>query len=411
MSANVTDWYQAEDAEPRQWYSVQNAAGDEKSVAIEIYDDIIPFFGVDATSFRSELKAAGDVANINLHIHSRGGNVYEAVAIMNTLRQHPARVVTTVDSIAASAAGFIAVGASDELIIAENAELMAHLPWAVSVGDARDMRKTADRLEQIGNNIASIFARRAGGTVDEWMQVLTDETWWSAQEAVDAGVADRVLKAPKRKAAADSSAKNRFDLSVFNHAGRSDAPAPRIIQAHNQTPPPVEAEADKGKEPTVALSESALRKLGLEADADDSAINEAINKLADAAPQMTAEDAARVAEKFGQVMVNKAQYDEMSSTVAQLEADRAERLKAEDEAAIKNALSTGRIDAVNADDWRDELAKNREGTLRLLNKLPANKAVPVNEVGHGVSRDDQPEDAELAGAFAAITGHIYGKEA
>ncbi|RFZ11192.1 ATP-dependent Clp protease proteolytic subunit 2 [Mycobacterium marinum] len=420
---NVTDWYQAEDAEPRQWYSVQNAAGAEKKSAdVEIYDDIVPFFGVNAADFRNELQALGDgIETINLHIHSRGGNVYEAVAIMNTLRQHPARVVTTVDSIAASAAGFIAVGASDELVVAENAELMAHLPWALVVGDAADMRKQADRLDQIGTNIASIFAERAGGTVDEWLQVLTDETWWSAQEAVDAGIADRVLKAPKRKAAGGGGAKNRFDLSVFNHAGRSHAPAPRFPQAHNQIPPATAAEAENRKEPTVALSESALQKLGLNADADDSAIEEAINALADPGvttivnntgpSEPTLEQASAVLAKFGMQAVNTAQYDQMAATVADLKARHEAQVAAEDAAAITNALTTGRIDAASADEWRNELKSNRDGTLRLLNTLPANKAVPVSEVGHGVSREDQPEDAQNMATFEAIVGHGYGKDA
>lgn len=417
---NVTDWYQAEDAEPRQWYSVQNKADDPKTAQVEIYDDIIPFFGVNAADFRNELKALGDdIETIDLHVHSRGGNVYEAVAIMNTLRQHNAKVVTTVDSIAASAAGFIAVGASDELVVAENAEIMAHLPYVLSIGDANDMRKTAERLDQIGNNIASIFAEKAGGTVEEWMQVLTDETWWSAQEAVDAGIADRVLKAPKRKPAAKSGTKNSFDLSVFNHAGRDHAPAPRKPQAHNQTPPTADpvAEVEKGKEPTVALSESALQKLGLNADADDSAIEAAINGLPDpgagnAAPsEPTAEQAAEVLAKLGMVAVNKASYDQTVATVATLSAERENAIAAENEAAITNALNTGRIDAASADTWRAEIKNNREGTLALLATLPANKAVPVDEIGHGVSREDQNLDAEMATVFASITGQTYGKDA
>jgi ATP-dependent protease ClpP protease subunit len=417
---NVTDWYQAEDAEPRQWYSVQNKADDPNTASVEIYDDIIPFIGVNAADFRNELQALGDgIETIDLHIHSRGGNVYEAVAIMNTLRQHPAKVVTTVDSVAASAAGFIAVGASDELIVAENAEIMAHLPWVMAIGDANDLRKTVDRLEQIGNNIASIFAARAGGTVQEWMDVLTAETWWSAQEAVDAGIADRVLKPPKRKSAG-AATKNSIDLSVFNHAGRSHAPAPRKPRAHNETPQPPKAEVEKGKEPTVALSESVLQKLGLQADADDSAIEEAINKLAErpttvvnnTVTEPSAEQAAEALAKLGMVAVNKSAHDQMQATLAQLEADRTERIKAENEAAITNALSTGRIDAASADTWRAEIDKNRDGTLALLNTLPANKAVPVNEIGHGVSREDNNvQNAEMESAFAQITGHAFGKDA
>ena len=390
---------------PRQWYRIQNKA-DGNTAQIDLYDEIDWFWGVSAADFRRDLKALPDtVKTIDLHVNSPGGDVYEALAIMNSLRQHDARVVTTVDGLAASSAGFIAVGASDELIVAENAEIMAHLPWAIMIGDANDMRKAADDLERIGKNIASIFADRAGGTVDEWLGVLAAETWWSAQEAVDAKIADKVLKAPKR-----DGAKNHFDLSVFNHAGRSNAPAPRI-PVHNSAPQPVEAEATQGKEPPVtSLSESVLTKLGLDAEADDAAVEAAIDALSAEKPapeppaEPTIDEATKVAAKFGMTVVNKASYDQMAATVASLSAARDQQIKAENEAAVQNALSTGRIDAQSADTWRGELAKNREGTLALLATLPANKAVPVNEIGHGVSREEQPADADKQYAFSKITG-------
>lgn len=416
---NVAEWYQTEDVEPRQWYSVQNSTTDPKSADVEIYDDIIPFFGANAADFRSEIKALGDVETINLHVHSRGGNVYEAVAMMNTLRQHDAKVITTVDSIAASAAGFIAVGASDELVVAENAEIMAHLPWALVVGDANDMRKQAERLEQIANNIASIFAEKAGGTVDEWMQVLTDETWWSAQEAVDAGVADRVLKAPKRKTVKAAGAKNLFDLSVFNHAGRSDAPAPRTPQAHNETPQPVEAEGTQGKESTVAtLSESALQKLGLDADADEAAVNAAIDRLADKAPTVTdnappaepsAEQLGEVAAKLGAIVVDKAVHDKLVADAEAGAQARAQQVQEAHEATIQNALRTGKIDPANAPKWREELEKSPETVTNLLAAMPENK-LPVSEIGHGVTREDAPEDSDKADMFAMVTGRTYGED-
>ena len=74
------------------------------------------------------------------------------------------------------------------------------------------------------------------------------------------------------------------------------------------------------------------------------------------------------------------------------------------------ACSTG-SDAKSADTWRAELDKNRDGTLALLETLPKNKAVPVDEIGHGVSREDSALDAENATVFAQITGKTYGKDA
>lgn len=416
----VTDWYQAEDAEQRPWFSVQNKAGDPKAAEVDIYDDIIPFYGANATDFRNELKALGDdVETINLHVHSRGGNVYEAVAMMNTLRQHKAKVVTTVDSVAASAAGFIAVGASDELIVAENAEIMAHLPWAMSIGNAADMRKAADDLERIGKNIASIFADKAGGTVDEWMDVLSDETWWSAQEAVDAGIADRVLKVQRKKPASKAE-QNRLDLSVFNHAGRSHAPAPRVPLAHNQTPPGDEPEAEKEKEPSMGtLSESALQKLGLDADADDSAIEAAITALSEkaaapteeAAPaEPSAEQLGEVAAKFNAVVVDRAVHDKLIADAAAGAEARAQQIREANEATVQNALAKGQISPSSADTWRNSLAENRDGALALLATIPENRAVPTDEIGHGVTREDRPEDSDKIAVFAQITGRNFGED-
>lgn len=163
----------------------------------------------------------------------------------------------------------------------------------------------------------------------------------------------------------------------------------------------------------MALSESALQKLGLDADADEDAINAAIDQITapaePAAPSI--EEAAKVAAKFGQKLVNAASYDQMTATVAELSAARDAAIHAENEAAIQSALAAGRIDAASADQWRTEIAANREGTLRLLNTLPANKAVPVDEIGHGVSREDSAQDAEMATVFSQITGKTIGKDA
>jgi ATP-dependent Clp endopeptidase proteolytic subunit ClpP len=405
----------------RPWFRIQNKADDATVAQIDIYDEIDWFWGVSAVDFRNDLKRLGDdVTTIDLHVNSPGGDVYEAIAIMNTLRQHDARVVTTIDGIAASSAGFIAVGASDELIMAPNSEIMAHLPWAIVVGDASDMRKTADDLDRIGNNIASIFADRAGGTVDEWMAVLTEETWWSAQEAVDAKLADRVLTKD-----AETKAKNRFDLSVFNHAGRSNAPAPRFPRARNQTPQPVEAEAtEEGEEPTVAtLSESALQKLGLDAEADEAAIEAAIGELADRAEkddnddtgqapaEPTVDDVAKVAAKYGLTVVDKTVHDQLVADAAAGAEARAQQIREANEATVKAALADGQITPSSADTWRKSLAENRDGALALLATIPKNRAVPTGEIGHGVSRDDSPEDSEKAEVFSLVTGRNYGEGA
>jgi ATP-dependent protease ClpP protease subunit len=220
---------------------IAQAPSTEEGVAkLRLYDVIDSWggaWGVSAKEFAAALDGLDkNTHTIQLHINSPGGEVFEGIAILNQLRAHPAKVVAVVDGLAASAASFIAAGA-DEVVMGQNAELMIHDAWGLCVGNAADMRGLADRLDHLSNNIASVYAHKAGGTVADWRQAMLDETWYAAQEAVDAGLANSVAEAP----AAEDAAKNAFDLSVFKHAGRADAPAPPAPHAEAE---PI-AEADE----------------------------------------------------------------------------------------------------------------------------------------------------------------------
>jgi len=199
------------------------AADVDNGVAtLRLYDPIDSwgeFWGVSAKEFAQALDDLDDdVREIRLHINSPGGEVFEGIAILNALRNHPARIVTVVDGLAASAASFIAM-AGDEVVMGRNSELMIHDAWGICIGNAADMRDLAGRLDHLSDNIASVYAEKAGGTVADWRAAMLAETWYSAEEAVAAGLADRV-EAKQEKV------ENRFDLSVFTYAGRDKAPAP-----------------------------------------------------------------------------------------------------------------------------------------------------------------------------------------
>lgn len=184
-------------------------------------------WGVSAKEFAVALgMLPEDTHTIQLHINSPGGEVFEAVTILNQLRQHPAKVVAVVDGLAASAASFIATGA-DEVVMAPNATLMIHDAWGITIGDATDMRKAGDLLDRLSNNIAAIYASKAGGTTEDWRTAMLAESWYSAQEAVDAGLADSVLGAePAADAPADALAS--VDTSTWKYQNRDEAPAPLI---------------------------------------------------------------------------------------------------------------------------------------------------------------------------------------
>lgn len=198
-------------------------------------------WGISALEFLEALDSIGDVSEIQLHINSPGGEVWEALAMLNNLRQHPANVVATVDGIAASAASFIAC-AADETVMAPNSQLMIHDAWGLCVGNAADMHQTGDILDQVSDNIASIYADRSGGTVEDWRATMRDEGWYLAAEAVDAGLADRVLGAEPADEPADPA--DAFDLKGLGlkYAGRAEAPAPTPPKPAEPAPENTEAD-------------------------------------------------------------------------------------------------------------------------------------------------------------------------
>lgn len=174
------------------------AIGEDGVGRLFLYDVIDSwggYWGVSAGEFAAALAELGDqVSEIHLHVNSPGGEVYEAIAIKNLLANHSARVVAHVDGIAASAASFVAV-AADELVMGENSELMIHDAMLGAFGNAADHRGWADDLDRVSDNIASIYAKKSGTDAADWRAVMIEEKWFSAQEAVDAGLADSVAGA------------------------------------------------------------------------------------------------------------------------------------------------------------------------------------------------------------------------
>lgn len=201
----------------------QQGAIDGSRAMLRLYEPIDSWggeWGVSAAEFRDALASLPDtIDHINLHINSPGGEVFDGLAILNSLRAHPAKVTAVVDGIAASAASFIAVGV-DETVMARNSQLMIHDAFGVSIGTAADMTQMAGVLNKLSDNIASIYADATGaGGVAGWRAAMQAESWYSADEAVAARLADSVLSTEAQPA-------NDFDLSMFSYSGRSEAPGP-----------------------------------------------------------------------------------------------------------------------------------------------------------------------------------------
>ena len=180
--------------EPRQWFRIQAQADTSDEVDVYVYGVIGGWWGgVDAAEFVQQLRGI-EAKQVNVHINSVGGNVFDGLAIFQALRNHPARIITYVDALAASAASVIAM-AGDRRLVAPYASLMVHKAWALCIGDDDEMHKCGDELARISRNLAKVYSTRAttDTDVDAWLEIMTAETWYSGQEAIDSGLADRFL--------------------------------------------------------------------------------------------------------------------------------------------------------------------------------------------------------------------------
>lgn len=207
----------------------------EQVATIRIYDPIDSWggeWGVSAKEFAALLdEMPTGVSEIRLHINSPGGEVFEGVTIRSLLAEHPARVVAVVDGVAASIASTIAV-AADELVMAAGSSLMIHDAWGVCVGNAAAMTHLAGTLDKLSGQIAATYAAK-GGTDTDWRALMRDETWFTAEEALAAGLADSVIGGDDEPAEPAEKVDGEqpeagFDLSQFRYAGRDEAPAPAL---------------------------------------------------------------------------------------------------------------------------------------------------------------------------------------
>lgn len=189
------------------WYTITNQADDESDVEeasaqILIYDEIGGSFGVSAADFVEELNGITS-SKIDVRINSPGGAVWDAIAIYNALIKHPATITTYVDALAASAASIVAL-AGDQVVMMVGSQMMIHDALGAEIGNAKDMRAMATFLDQQSDNIASMYAVKAGGELKDWRALMLAETWLMANEAVEMGLADEVYQPkPKQEVPAD----------------------------------------------------------------------------------------------------------------------------------------------------------------------------------------------------------------
>lgn len=402
---------------------------------VTLYDEI-GIYGTRSSEFAEKLKEAGD-GDITLRVNSPGGDVYEGLAIMNQLRNHPGKVTAYVEGLAASAASFIVVGGADELIMNRNSELMIHDAMSMVSGNAEEITTALAGLERASENIASIYAEKAGGDSEPWREAMRAETWFTAEEAVEAGLADSV-GGIVRPAAGVAAMQSKFSL-MNKFKGRRGAPPADLITKGDEMADTKELsnlleEINDTRDGLLSMVNSAnelVAALLADSEADAEELADGVEDVEQPEPgeaqpepgeheevsEEEAEEPAEVeqpAEEDGDrpeetVTIDAATYAELKAAAEHGWAAAEEKAKAERAAEVDNWISEGRISAAlrskavaaierDADAARATYGSNPKGTI------------PRAALGHAVDEVDEKSSsshlsnsANASGLFGAPT--------
>lgn len=219
-------------ANPGRRFEAVHAEGAADEVTLYLYDAIVNdaleaeyFGGVAPEPFAQQLRDI-TAGTIHLRINSPGGSVFAASAMAQAMSEHPARIVAHIDGVAASAATAVMM-AADSIVMAPGAMAMIHNAWTIAMGNAEDLRHTAGLLDKTDGNLVQTYARRTGdkASAEQLATWMAAETWFTADEAVAAGLADSIAGHD------DTPPQARWNLSAY-------ARAPQLLQPPAAQPDP-----------------------------------------------------------------------------------------------------------------------------------------------------------------------------
>ncbi|MRF37135.1 Clp protease ClpP [Staphylococcus sp. KY49P] len=172
-------------------YSFKNEVEDDK-VILTLGGPV-----AEASIFADETINSTDIANalddvgkdVVIRLNSPGGDVFQGIEIYNYLKNHPSNITVEVTALAASAASIIAM-AADSIVMEKGASIMVHEAATLAIGNKADIKKTLNALETIDESIVDIYQEKTGLDREEISQMMSEETWFTAKDAVDKGFAD-----------------------------------------------------------------------------------------------------------------------------------------------------------------------------------------------------------------------------
>lgn len=196
----------------------------EDSTEVFLYGVIDEYFGVSAEAFAKTLVGLKG-KSVTLRINSPGGDVFDGRAMYAAIKLH-GDVTAQIDGLAASAASYVALAAKSVEMI-EGGFMMIHNAWTLAFGNKNDFIEIADLLDKFDQSIINDYVKKTGKSSEEIAAMMNEDTWMSAQEALEMGFIDSIFDGDA--AADDNKLKDQFDLSAFDNV-----PAALVKEAPDQ---------------------------------------------------------------------------------------------------------------------------------------------------------------------------------
>lgn len=202
----------------------------KNSIVSDVVGTLYDKMGVnDYTSpkkVKAQLKDCTFSNDLIVNVSSGGGDVFAASEIYTMLRDSGKKVTVNIQGLAASAASVISM-AGDTVRISPTAQIMIHKSSNGLEGNADGMSHNATVLDGIDKSIAAAYAAKTGMKESDLLQMMANETWLTAKDAVDKGFADEIMF--------DDEANNRnYQNSTFGTV-ITDAVATQFLNSIQQT--------------------------------------------------------------------------------------------------------------------------------------------------------------------------------
>ena len=186
-------------------YVVEQTSRGERSYDIfsRLLNDRIVFLGEEVNATTASLvvaqllylEAQDPDKDIQFYLNSPGGSVTDGMAIYDTMQYIKCDVSTICIGMAASMGAFLlSAGTKGKRLALPNAEVMIHQPSAGTKGKVTDMEIDIEHFLRIKQNLNQILAENTGRTPEEVKAASERDHWMSAQEALDFGIIDKIIK-------------------------------------------------------------------------------------------------------------------------------------------------------------------------------------------------------------------------